>query len=314
MDIPQHFADAKEAQEIARASYPDAESITMIESYDNIVALIDTDYAMRFPRNKAAYLRSIYEKHILKQLENADTVTIPHVLDEHADPPYTITSFVPGHHISSVDIRSFSEDEQQAFAKAVAQFAYTMHTAFTLDDELPLRKMLGLDELEGEEPWPIYFKRTVHDVSFPTVLQSQLARKYYSEWVRLCDIAPTIVVHDDLHTLNMMFEGNKLIGVLDFGDTNVGTPEQELRQMYRINGEVALTALREYEHLSGRPLSLEALKLWAITQELAVYTKALVANTTDHHTFKRACRNLNDWLGGGDWGEGYDISIGETSQ
>jgi aminoglycoside phosphotransferase (APT) family kinase protein len=315
MNLPQNYADVETARKATRSLYPEADDITMIEhSYDNIVALVDKRYAVRFPKNKNAYLRSLYDKHILKQLESTKTITIPRILGERPDPPCKITSFVPGHHISATDVRIFSQLQQQDFAKQVAQFAYTMHSAFSLDEELPLRKELGLDELPDFEPWPIYFKKTVYDYKFQTTLQDKLAKNHYDEWVRLCDVTPTIVVHDDLHTQNMMFEHNRLVGILDFGDTNIGTPEQELRQLYRINEEVMLAAVSEYQRLSGQELNIEALKLWAVMQELAVYAKTLVANKTSHHTFKRAARNLNEWLNKGEWGKGYDTSSSGLSQ
>jgi aminoglycoside 2''-phosphotransferase len=309
MNIPQSFADVSMAREIAHNLYPDARNITMIEhSHDNIVALIDDTYAVRFPRDKNAYVRGLYEKRILKQLEDTKTLTIPHIVSEHADPPYMVTSFVPGNHISSATVRTFSEDQQQAFSKAVAQFAYTMHTAFTLEEELPLRKELGLDELESEEPWPVYFERVVHNGHFSSPAQSEIAKSNYATWAKVCNIAPTVVVHDDLHTENMMFDENRLTGVLDFGDANVGTPEQELRQLYRISEEVMLIAVQEYERLSGRQLNIEAIKVWCIMKELADYSKALAADNTAHHSFKRASRNLNSWLPDGEWGKGYDLS------
>lgn len=309
MNIPQNFVDITEAKEIAASLYPNEQHITMIEhSADNIVAIVGTNCVIRFPRGKNPYLRSIYEKHILQQLACVETVAIPQLQEEHADPPYSIASFVPGHHISSVAIRSFSESEQQDFTKVVAEFAYTMHTAFVLDEEIPRRKELNLDGLTDNEPWPIYYKRVVHDATFPTEVQDDIAKKYYAEWVRLCDVTPTVVVHDDLHTENMMFENNRLVGILDFGDTNVGTPEQELRQLYRISEGVMLAGVREYEHLSGRKLNVEAIKLWATMKELADYSKAIVARNTSHRSFKRASRNLNSWLPDGKWGEGYDLS------
>ena len=121
-------------------------------------------------------------------------------------------------------------------------------------------------------------------------------------------------MHDDLHTLNMMFEDNRLIGILDFGDTNVGTPEQELRQLYCINDDVMFAAVSEYQKLSGQELNVEALKLWAIMQELAVFSKSFIASKTNHHTFKRVARNLNTWLNEGECGKGYDISSSGVSQ
>ncbi len=308
MNLPQKFADVKAAREIAHDLYPN-ESIHMIEhSADNIVALIGTSYAVRFPRNESAYLRGVYEKHILKQLEDLGTIALPQTLDEHANPPYTVTSHLPGHHISSAHIRTFSEEQQLEFSKLVAQFAHTMHATLALNKELPLRQELGLDELADNEPYPIYYKRVINDSTFPTTIQDNLAKKCYGEWLTLCNTAPTVVVHDDLHTENMMFEDNHLVGILDFGDTTVGTPEQELRQLYRISEKVALAGAQEYQRLSGIQLDIEAIKLWAIMKELADYSKAVVAKNTTHRKFKRASRNLNTWLPGGDWGKGYDLS------
>jgi aminoglycoside phosphotransferase (APT) family kinase protein len=316
MNLPQDFANVDTAREIAHNLYPDTKNITMIEhSADNIVALIDTDYAVRFPRHKNAYLRGQYEKHILDQLEEAPTITIPRVLGEHANPPYIITSFVLGHHLSSATVRTLPQNLQQEFATAVAKFAYTMHTSFALDEELPLRKELGLDELEAEEPWPIYFKRVVKNGHFQNPVQDGIAKKCYTDWSGLCDVAPTVVVHDDLHTENMMFDdANHLTGVLDFGDANVGTPEQELRQLYRISEEVTQAAVQEYQRLSGRQLNVEAVKLWAIMKELADYSRRLVAQSTSHHSFKRTSHNLNIWLPEGEWGKGYDLSSIESHQ
>ncbi len=315
MNAPQDFADIYTAREVTRILYPDAKKITMIaHSHDNIVAIVDTSFTVRFPRNQNAYLRSLYEKNILVRLESTKTIAIPRILGERTNPPCLVTSFIPGHHLGAADVREFSQVEQQDFAKQVAQFAYTLHKNFSVDEELPLRKELALDELAEEEPWSVYFKRVVYDAHYPSDAQTSTAKKYYEEWVRLCDVTPTVVVHDDLHTQNMMFENNRLTGILDFGDTNVGTPEQDLRQLYRISEEVMLVAVQEYQNLSGHQLNVEAIKTWSIMKELGDYSKALAANKTSHHSFKRACRNLNMWLGEGDWGDGYDLSTDAWSQ
>lgn len=310
MNLPKTFADVAAARDIARNLYPDARNITMIEhSHDNIVALVDYSYALRFPRDKNAYQRSVYEKHILSKLETVKTITIPRILSEYANPPYVITSFVPGKNISSASVRALSKTNQQDFSKVVAQFAYTMHTTFALNEEISLRQELGLDELADNEPWPIYYKKVIHDKSYPTTMQNTVAKKCYAQWVQLCDVAPTVVVHDDLHTENMMFDDeNRLIGILDFGDTTSGTPEQELRQLYRISEEVMMTAVQEYQRLSGHKLNIKAIRTWAIMKELADYSKAITAKNTSHHSFKRAANNLDAWLHEGEWGKGHDLS------
>lgn len=310
MNPEQNFTAVDTAREIAQSLYPDAQNITMIEhSHDNIVALVDSNYALRFPRDKNAYLRGLYEKHILSKLKAPKSITVPRIIEEHRNPPYVITSFVRGHHISPTTIRTLPSDQQQDFAKLVAQFAYTIHTTFSLSEEISLRQRLGLDELEDFGPWPIYFKRVINDTPFPTAEQDEIAKRCYAEWTKLCDVSPTVVVHDDLHTENMMFDDtNRLTGVLDFGDTNVGTPEQELRQLYRISDEIMMAAVQEYEHLSGHQLNVEAIKLWCIMKELADYSRRVAAKKTSHHSFKRAASNLNTWLPEGEWGKGYDLS------
>src|SRR2546423_11276818 len=112
MNLPKSYADVSLVREITHRLYPDTQNITVIEhNADNIVALVDTNYAVRFPRDEAAYLRGLHEKYILRRLESAKTLTIPRILDEHAaDPPYIITSFVPGHHLSPATVRTLSKD------------------------------------------------------------------------------------------------------------------------------------------------------------------------------------------------------------
>ncbi len=111
-----------------------------------------------------------------------------------------------------------------------------------------------------------------------------------------------------------MFVDNRLVGIVDFGDANVGTPEQELRQLYRVNEEVMLVAVQEYWRLSGQELDVRAIKTWCIMKELADYYRNFADKNTSHHAFKRACRNLNTWLSEGEWGKGYDISSSDGSQ
>ena len=50
MNPPQDFADSNTARDITRSLYPNAQKITMVEhSYDNIVALVDMNYAVAPP-------------------------------------------------------------------------------------------------------------------------------------------------------------------------------------------------------------------------------------------------------------------------
>lgn len=301
------FADTELVRETLKDMYPEAKRISLVEhGYDNIVGLVDELYAVRFPRNASAYKRSQYEKAVLNSLKELQGVTIPRVLGEKINPPCMITSFVPGAHISASAVNNLPHELQEAFGRSVAEFAYRLHSTLSVEEAKKLRKELELDKLE-EEPWAIYLQKTLIKTTLPTPQQDNLAKRYFDLWKQYDANDGLVVVHDDLHTENMLFENGYLVGVLDFGDTNIGTPEQELRLLYRINEVVVNAAVDSYSQLAGIRLDVEAIKTWAITQELAAYSERLMTANTKHPAFARACRNLNMWLPDGNWGAGFTL-------
>lgn len=308
------FADVPCARLVLSSMYPDAERIEVIEhGYDNIVGLVDEKYAVRFPRNANAYKRSLYEKSVLMNIKNVTNVAIPKVLGERENPPCAITTFLRGRHLSPKEIDGLSYEEQVTFGSDVGRFAYDLHRSLDLDEARQMRDTLGLDTLE-EEPWDIHLEKTLSLYTFPTKKQDELAKQYYELWKRHQSGKNQVVVHDDLHTENMMFEDGRLVGVLDFGDTNVGTPEQELRQLYYINELVVQSAADTYSQLSGLRLDIEAIKIWAIAHEMASYSERLATNNSHHPSFARASRNLNKWLPEGEWGDGSNMSQRKSLQ
>lgn len=306
------FADTDLAQKLTKDAYPNAKQITLIEhGYDNIVMLVDELYALRFPRNQDAYARSQYEKQVLQHLETLETISVPKILGEHANPPYLLTSFVAGKHLSPKDINNFPAELQQELGESIAAFAHGMHTAFSVEEARRIRKELRLDE-RPEEPWNIFFKRLLAGSTLLTPEQDAIAKEYYKKWKQANADSPLVIVHDDLHTENMLFKDQHLCGILDFGDTNIGTAEQDLRQLYRLNEVVLNAAANKYSELSGRQFNTEAAKTWAIMQELSVYTEQLLAGNTTRASFARASKNLNTWLKTDIWGKGL-FSLSETA-
>jgi aminoglycoside phosphotransferase (APT) family kinase protein len=296
-----NYADIESIKTILREKYPLSQNLEIIDhGYDNIVVIVDSMYALRFPRNEIAYKRSLFEKSILNDLKTIESIHIPVVLDENDNPPYLITSFVKGKHLSLSEIDSLDKEYQHKFAKDVANFAYQMHSLLSVDLAVRIRHGLGLDQI-NEEPWGVYFKKNLIDNKLPTEVKDKFAKDYFGFWKENDSKEDLLVVHDDLHNENMLFQNKKLVGILDFGDTNIGTAEQELRQLYRINQDVVESAAKEYSKLSGKKLNVELIKTWAILQEMAAYHHRLLINETSHPAFKRAVDNLNHWLPEGQW-------------
>lgn len=290
------------AHKILKEMYPDAKRITLVEhGYDNIVGLVDETYAVRFPRNADAYRRSQYEKSVLQTISQQQELEIPTILGERTNPPCLITSFVHGTHLKANELNNFSPAEQEQFAKDIAHFAYKLHQSLSVDEVRGFRKEFEIDKLD--EDWGVYFERQLSKIGLPNAKQSELITHYYNAWQKYESHTNLVVVHDDLHTDNVLFDNGVLVGVLDFGDTNIGTPEQELRQLYRINETILKIAIETYSQLSGLELNSEAAKTWAIVQELGSYVDRLSTNSLNHPSFIRACNNLNNWLPEGNWGK-----------
>ena len=297
------FANENAAKQITAALYPNARKFNLIDhGYDNLVILVDNVYAVRFPRKEGAYRRSLYERLVLEELEAIQDVSIPKVLSVHANPPYLVTSFVHGIHLSTQEVREFPATLRHQLGVDIANFAYSMHSILSVDEATNLRHKFNLD-LQVEEPWNVYIKKKLLDYTFPTTEQDTIAKEYYTLWKQLRGQA--VVIHDDLHLENLLFQDQKLYGVLDFGDTTIGTVEQELRQLFRIDESVAKSAAERYSRLVNRPIDLEAMKTWAIVQELAVYSDRLSSKNTKEQAFARASNNLNAWLKRGEWGKGF---------
>lgn len=289
------FADLETAKKLISKLYPSASSIQVIEhGYDNIVGLVDKKYAIRFPRYDKAYLRDLYEKYILRDLSSLKGIKIPKVLGEAKNPPYIITSYVHGNHLSEEEISNWSLKEQKEFAQDIAKLAFSIHSSLSIQRVLEFQKKAGLTDFS-------FIEFALENARLPTLKQDKIAKRYYSQWKKLQSKNPTIVTHNDLQTNNLMFINNKLSGVIDFGDAKVGRPEQDLRQMYRINDFILQSAVDEYEKISGNTLDINACMVWAITQELAAYSYRLIENQIDHPGFKRAVSHLQKWLPEGDW-------------
>ena len=288
------FADKERASQIVEEKYPDAVNTVFIEhGYDNLVAFVDEKYVLRFPRNEHAYRRDRYEKEILGQLTSLRGTEIPNILSEEFDPPYFVTEFISGKHLYADEIRASSVDFQKNVGASIAKFAYALHTSLPFEVAKKIRGDFLMDALE-EEPWEPYMEKMLLQTTLPTAVQDALAKKYYQLWKAKALRPATVAIHDDLHMDNMLFENGQLTGVLDFADTGIGTPEQEFRQLYRINETVLQAAISTYENCSGQKLDIEIAKIWAIAQEMAGYSKELKDPTSK--LYLRATSNLQQWL------------------
>jgi aminoglycoside phosphotransferase (APT) family kinase protein len=276
--------DTEAALAVVASLYNNEPLVRIInDGLENLVVIVNETYVVRFPRTEQIWQSSTAERYILEKLSSFSDMPIPKLIRASEDPAYIVTSYVKGDHLTIGQIRSLPERTLQKIGMEMAEFAYAFHTRLLPDNIQPFLtpRSWSYDD---------YLKRVLFDRQDPNPKVDALAKQYYQAWLDK-KLSDELVIHDDLHTGNLLFDDEYNLSVLDFGAVTIGTAEQELRQAYRL-GDVALeSAASTYETLSGKPFDRDTAKLWTITQELGAYCREESGGAHE-----RAAENLWFWF------------------
>lgn len=281
-------SDVDSALAVARSIYGSTVELrTINDGLENLIIVADEKELVRFPRSEQVWLASRAERYVLKALASRADAPIAKIIDTSEDPAYLQMTFLTGEHLSIKQIRSFPIQTLQKIGREVAEFAFELHSSIDVDDFRPHQTVHSWS-------YDDYLKRVLYDRKDSNPKIDALAKHYYQAWLDKKD-AKKYVIHDDLHTGNLLFNDNlNLVGALDFGAVCIGSAEQDLRQAYRLGEEALETAASTYEKLSGEPFDRALAKLWVVTQELAAYCREEKGVVHD-----RAAENLEFWFPGG---------------
>jgi Ser/Thr protein kinase RdoA (MazF antagonist) len=209
------------------------EDITFIEpSGDNIVVVANRQYVFRFPRNADSAKRLSFETALLQKIgKQLPGVHIPGLVQVHTQPFYVVANYIEGDHLTDEQVRGLSPDAQMAIGQKIATFSAQLNAAISGLELRRLRTEAGVDGLE--EPWEPYFERLFVRESLPNNLLRPIIDQHYMLWRDYSkQEQSTFAIHDDLHPRNLLFLGQELHGVVDFGDANTGSIEEEFRWLY----------------------------------------------------------------------------------
>lgn len=244
----------------------------------NLIAKIDESYVYRFPRDKTSLNRFKFEITLLETLNGTLHVHTPKVLRKSFDPAYAMLSLIPGEQFENKDLRAMSDADQKLIGQQLAGFSVGLNKIISPEKIKDIYEQSGAEKTF--EPWAVYLERIFEKKQSNAELQA-LIDEYYIAWKHITERdKPTITVHDDLHPGNLLFLHNQLHGILDFEHANAGTIEQEFRLLYRIGGSVIEHAAAAYQQLTGYEVDMEAVRVWAIINELAAFV--------DRHDSERA--------------------------
>ncbi len=229
---------------------------------DNLI-VVAADNVYRFPRNKAVWDRAGIEHFVLEVLREHPKLPTPILKQVHENPAYTVANTLDGEVLENQQIQLLTPNEQRKIGEQIGSFAATFHSLFNPDDIRPF-----LAEKAPQARYAAYLKDVLGTARSGDPYY-ELSSWVLTEWENH-DHSEGTVIHDDLHTHNMLFDTNHcLSGVLDFGDVNLGNPEQDLRYTYWMGDDVMNGAIKAYETKAGNIIDRELIRLCAISQEVS---------------------------------------------
>jgi aminoglycoside 2''-phosphotransferase len=286
-----------QVDQIVQAHCKDIREISYVEhGSDNLVVMVNHQFVFRFPRHTAGVARLTFETALLQKLHSRlKSIATPKLTTVHNLPLYVIAEYIQGEPLTIEQIMALTEDEQTAFGRTLAEFMVELHASISGLEVARLRHEALLDNLD--EPWPVYFNRLFVRQPLPNERLRPLVDEHYTAWRQYTAAAKDqYAIHDDLHPVNLLFVGPKLSGILDFGDTNLGTVEEEMRWLYSMGDLVLGAAIQRYQELTGKKIDQQHVRLWAIMHELAIFTDRLNQDKTNDPSFVRAQTNLQKWV------------------
>lgn len=263
---------------------------------DNIIAIVNEQYVFRFPRNDASAKRLYYETALLQKIgKQLPAVQVPELIQVHTQPFYSVAKYIEGEHLTASQIQALSPDEQIAIGNQIAKFSTQLNHAISGLEIQRLRTEARVDSLE--EPWETYFERIFVKERLPNEKLRPIVQQYYQLWKDyIKQEQRAYAIHDDLHPSNLLFVGPQLTGIVDFGDTNTGSIEEEFRWLFAMGDIVLKAAIEHYQQLTGTTVSGDHVRVWAIMHELSSYTARLARQDTEAYPFVRSQEHLRSWI------------------
>lgn len=285
--------------ELVRRIDPDATDVTVVEDGTTSTVGIAGDKVYLFPHTAEHRVVQLYESELLRRVDGHTSIPVPRLLSIEEEPACVVLSYVPGEHLTYEQLRALPDVVLHSVVRQIVQFSYEFGTLLPTEVVTQLEDTYFGTKAAQERRWPGYLAANLRDVSLPEYKKlKQLAHDQYGAWLTMYqrDTSQRIIVHDDLHSGNILFANGAISGILDFGDVTTGTITQELRQLYRIDDRAVDYGIEEYAALTGQTLHKEDFRTWTVTQELATYCRWLSRGELSRPSLLRAERNLRQWL------------------
>ncbi len=190
---------------------------------------------LRVPRHAGAMRELIREAEILAIIGNTLPAPIPQTtIHEVNGCAVSIHSRIGGTVLEG--LATLNPEEQRWLANDLADFLRALHG-------LPVEQFTPLITSRPSAEWRALLQR-FEALVFPEIGAAEAAqmRKAFEDFLQICDTLPRHMIHGDFGTGNILVDGYRLAGVIDFSGCDIGDPAYDFATLAAGLGE-AFTGL-----------------------------------------------------------------------
>lgn len=225
--------DEARASALIAASFPELDGASVrkvAEGWDNVVHLVDERWAFRFPRRQLA----------IPGVER-EIATLPRLADQLPSPipsprwigapvdgypwPWFGAAHLPGEELAMTDL---PDERREAIATEVGGFLKALHAprlASRIGNELPVDPMRRADMTVRIPNARLRLQRAAAAGLWePT----EAVERLLADASSLPPSPRTRVLHGDLHARHVLVDGERVSGIIDWGDVCTGDPSADL--------------------------------------------------------------------------------------
>ena len=257
----EHPVDAALAGALLAEQHPDLAALPIrpaAEGWDNLMFRLGEDLALRLPRRAVGAELILTEQRWLPGLAGRLPVAIPAPVRVGRPGcgypwPWSVTPWLPGAPAERAPLSAAAALRLGAFLKALHRPA---------PDDAPFNPYRSIPLAERAANTDAALARLA--AAHPDLLDTAIRAIWKAGVDADIDLAPAWI-HGDLHARNVLSDGGRLSGVIDWGDMARGDPATDLYGLWMLTPDAAArtAALEAYGGVSAATLSRA--RGWAIT-------------------------------------------------
>jgi aminoglycoside 2''-phosphotransferase len=207
------------------------------QGQNNDVLIINDEWVFRFPKYKGGIEQLKKETVIMDRVSTSLSIPVPKpefksFLPEEPGKVFTAYRLLPGSPLWREEMTSLEDTGRRQAAEDLALFLRELHSISVETVLSHAQHSSGVEEMED------LYKRLETKV-FPFMKQEAIeeTEQRFTDFFRSCQTAEVSIVHGDFGCSNILWDKERVSGIIDFGGAGIGDPAYDVAGLLASYGE-----------------------------------------------------------------------------